>query len=72
MIIALYRLIALMIWFGVMFAVLTVVIAAALAVALLAVVYGLASPARTPASCLRSLAAHAREGIERIQALRPR
>ncbi len=67
----LYRVLAFLVWFGVMFAICTVIIAVALVGILLAVVYGVGSPSRTPASCLRSLGVNVREGIERIQALRP-
>jgi hypothetical protein len=71
MIIALWRILAFFVWFGVMFAICTVVIAVALAAALLAVVYGLASPSRTPASCLLSLWLNARQAVIEVDALRP-
>jgi hypothetical protein len=56
----------------VMFAVCTVLIATALVAVLLAVVYGLASPTRTPASCLRALVANTREGIAPVRVLKPK
>jgi hypothetical protein len=71
MIMVVYRVLAFMVWFGCMFALCTVVIAVALAAVLLAVVYGLASPSRTPASCLRSLWLNARQLVVEIDALRP-
>jgi hypothetical protein len=52
-----------------------VIVSLALAVGavavLIAVVYGIASPTRTPVSCLRSLATNSREAVQHIQAIRP-
>jgi hypothetical protein len=61
-----YRGLAMMIWFGVMFAVCTAIITV-----LGAVVFGLASPSRTPRSALQALAANTRAGIAHVGALRP-
>ncbi len=66
-----WRFIVFTVWFGVMFAICTVAIAVALVAIIGAVVYGLASPTRTPASCLRSLAAHTEAAIAQVRALRP-
>jgi hypothetical protein len=66
-----YRLIAFMLFVGIVIAVLAIGIAVALVFVIGAVIYGLASPTRTPASCLRALVLNTREGIAHIQALRP-
>jgi hypothetical protein len=65
-----WRVWAFAMWFGVMFAICTVIIGAALIAVLLAVLYGLVSPTRTPASCLRSLAVNTEAGIAHVRALR--
>jgi hypothetical protein len=64
-----YRVLAAMIWFGIMFAVCTVIIAAALVTVIGAVVVGLASPTRTPASSLRVLVANASAAVVHVRAL---
>ena len=69
MAVAIYRLIAFLMWFGVMFALCTILIAVALLVVTGAVVMGLAMPSRTVAGQLRSVQLHAREGIALIQGL---
>jgi hypothetical protein len=56
---------------GIIVAVIAIGIAVALVAVLLAIVYGLASPTRTPASCLRALVANTREGVAQVRALRP-
>jgi hypothetical protein len=65
-----YRLLAFCLWFGAMFAIATVLIAVAVVAVIGAVVIGLVSPNRTPASTLRALQLNTRDGIERLNALR--
>jgi hypothetical protein len=66
-----YRGLALAMWFGIAFAATTAVVAAALVLIIGAVVVGIISPSRTPASCLRSLYANASAAVEQVQALKP-
>ena len=65
-----YRALAAMLWLAVVVAILSVIVAAALVLILGAVVYWILSPSRSPASCLRSLAANAEAGIAQVRALR--
>jgi hypothetical protein len=66
---ALYRLIAFAVTVGIISAVVAIGIAVALVAVLLAVACGLASPTRTPASCLRALVLNTREGVAQARAL---
>jgi len=70
MIMTLYRLLAFMIWFGVMFALCTIAIAVVLVFVVGAVLVGLAMPSRTVGGQLRSLHANTEAGIARVRALR--
>lgn len=67
---AIWRVWVFLLWFGVMFAICSVIITVMAAAILLAVVYGLASTTRTPASTLRALVANTEAGIAHVQALR--
>ena len=69
MILAIYRLVVFLLWFGVMFALCTILTAVALFVVTGAVVMGLATPSRTVAGQVRSVQLHAREGVALIQGL---
>jgi hypothetical protein len=69
-VLALYRVIAFLLWFGVMFAICTVIIAVALMFVVGAVVMGLVTPSRTVGGQLRSLYANTEAGIAHVEALR--
>jgi Na+-translocating ferredoxin:NAD+ oxidoreductase RnfD subunit len=71
MIMALYRLIAFMVWFGVMFALCTIVVAVALALIVGAVLMGLTMPSRTVRGQLRSVVVNCGDLATEIDALRP-
>jgi hypothetical protein len=68
---ALYRLIGLMLWFGVMFAICTVIIAVVLTLVIGAVVMGLTMPSRTVRGQLAALVLNARQLVIEVDALRP-
>ena len=67
---AVYRLIAFMVWFGIMFALITAAIAVALVFAIGTVVMGLVMPSRTVGGQLRSLYANTEAGIAHVKSLR--
>lgn len=72
MIIALYRVISFMLWFGIAFAVCTIVVAVALVLVVGAVLMGALTPGRTASGQLRSLVLNTRQAVIEVKVLDPR
>jgi hypothetical protein len=67
-----WSIIAMMMWFGIMFAVCTILIAALLVLIIGAVLMGLIMPSRTVRGQLRSLDANVCAAIEQVRSLKHR